>query len=177
MTALAVDDNNVVFAGTSPKGVIYKFAPNSTPKVLYDKAGTGIYGISVEASGNVYVLNASNVFRILPDETICTLGNERDLQFLSLTLSDGVLYAGTGNVGSIYQANIGKITEGTYESPVHDCGQASSWGVINWNANTPNGTSVTLRTRTGWVAEPDSTWSEWSSPYLSPGAKITSPPG
>ncbi|MDH7480822.1 MAG: SpoIVB peptidase S55 domain-containing protein [Armatimonadota bacterium] len=177
VTALAVNESGVVFAGTSPKGVIYKLAPDAPSRVLYDKAGTGIYGIVAEASGNVYALNASNVFKIFPDETVCTLNNEHDVQFLSLAVSNGTLFAGTGNIGSIYRADVGKTTEGTYESPVHDCGQASSWGVITWTAETPKGSSVTLRTRTGWVAEPDSTWSEWSSPYLSSGSKIASPPG
>ncbi len=87
------------------------------------------------------------------------------------------MYAGTGNIGSVYRAEVGKVTEGTYESPVHDCELPSKWGIVEWNSELPKGASIVLRTRTGYVAEPDSTWSDWSAPYSTPGAKITSPPG
>ena len=177
VTALAVDSNGALLAGTSAKGVLYKLAPDATPKAVYDKAGTGILGISTDGAGNVYAANADSVFKIMPDETVCTLENEHDLQFLSLALDDGRLYAGTGNIGAIYHAEIGKATEGTYESPVHDCGLTSTWGVIEWIADLPKGTSVSLQTRTGYVAEPDSTWSDWSAPYSTPGVKIASPAG
>ena len=177
VTALAFDSNGALFAGTSPKGVIYKLAPGAMPKTIYDKADQGILGICTDGSGNVYAVNAANVFKILPDETVCALENKDDVQFLSLALADGGLYAGTGNIGAVYSASVGKITEGTYESPVHDCGLTSNWGVIDWTADLPNGASLALQTRTGYATEPDSTWSEWSAPYTAPGAKITSPPG
>jgi len=176
VTSLAVSSEGVLYAGTSPKGIIYKLAPDTTPKVLYDKAGAGIVGMGVDGSGNLYAATSSNVFRILPDESVCTVGNDRDLQWLSLALSQNTLYLGTANIGSVYVADIDGATEGTFESPVHDCGQVSKWGVIEWTADVPDGSSLTFQTRTGPVAQPDSTWSEWSAPYLSPGARIISPP-
>jgi hypothetical protein len=176
VTALAVAPDGALYAGTSPKGVVYKLAPGATPKVIYDKAGKGISGISIDKS-DVYAINAGGVFKITSDEKVSSLPNEHDLQFLSLAVSDGALCAGTGNAGSIYRAEIGSVLEGTYESPVHDCGLESSWGSIDWNAELPQGASVSLQTRTGYVAEPDSTWSEWSPAYGGPGAKIESPPG
>jgi len=48
---------------------------------------------------------------------------------------------------------------------------------MEWTADLPNGTSISLQTRTGYVAEPDSTWSDWSEPYVTPGVKIVSPAG
>ena len=177
VTALAVNSDGVLLAGTSPKGVIYELARDATPKAIYEKAGRGISGISADALGNVYAANATSIFKITADETVCTLPNDRDLQFLSLALGSGRLYAGTGNIGSIYHAEIGKTIEGTYESPIHDGGLTSNWGVIEWTADLPKGTSATLQTRTGYVAEPDSTWSGWSASYGTPGSKITSPTG
>ena len=176
VTALAVDSNGVLFAGTSPKGAVYKLAPDATPKAIYDKAGQGIVGISVDVSGNIYAANAANVSKIMPDETVCTLENEHDLQFLSLALDGDRLYMGTGNIGSVYSADIRKAIEGTYESTIHDCGLTSNWGVADWTADIPQGASIVLQARTGNVAEPDSTWSGWSAPYT-PGSKIASPPG
>ncbi|MGB9589199.1 MAG: hypothetical protein ACPL7O_13545, partial [Armatimonadota bacterium] len=67
------------------------------------------------------------------------------------------------------------ISEATYESPTHDCGQISSWGIIEWTANVPNGAELRVQTRTGNSAQPDSTWSPWSPPYTKSGEKIISP--
>ncbi len=177
ITALAVDVQGAVYAGTSTKGVIYKIAPGATPKVLYDKADKGILGLATDGDGSVYAVSPTSVYKITSDEKVCTLGNEKDLQFLSVAVGDGRLYAGTGNLGSIYTAEIGKTTSGTYESTVHDCTQPSKWGIIEWTADTPKGASISVQTRSGSVAEPDSSWSPWSAPYVTSASTITSPPG
>jgi len=177
VTSLAVDSQGVLYAGTTPKGVIYKLAPDATPKVVYDKADKAVLGITCAENGGVFAVTPTNVYRCTSDDKVCTLENKRDLQFMSLAVKDGMLYAGTGNVGSVYSAEIGKATEGTYESPVHDCSLPSKWGQIEWSADIPQGASVTLQTRTGFVAEPDSTWSEWSAPYAASGAEVVNPTG
>ena len=176
VTALAVDSKDVLYAGTSPKGVIYKLAPGVTPKAIYDKAGQGIHSICIDKE-YFYAVNSASVFKIMPDDTVCTLDNTHDLQFLSMAIGDGKVYLGTGNMGSIYTADTGNASIGTYESLVHDCGSTSGWGIINWTSNLPLGTSIALQTRTGDSAEPDSTWSGWSTPYSMPGMKVSSPAG
>jgi len=176
VTALAIDEKGILYAGTSPKGVIYKLVPGSTPKVIYDKAGQGITAICTDANGNVYAVNSTSVFKILPDDTICTLANDRDVQFISLALTDSKLYASTGNMAEICEVPTSGISEATYESPTHDCGQISSWGIIEWTANVPDGAELRVQTRTGNSAQPDSTWSPWSPPYTKSGEKIISPP-
>lgn len=177
ITALAVDAKGVLYAGTSPKGVLYKLAPDSTPKIIYDKADKGILGISIDEGGSIYAVSPASAFKILPDETLCTLHNDYDLHFLTLALGNGRLYAGTGNIGSVYFGEIGKVVQGTYESPTHDCGLPARWGLLEWIADVPEGSTITLQTRTGFVAEPDATWSGWSAPYEVSGSKIASPEG
>lgn len=173
VTALAVKSDGTLYAGTAPKGVIYRLSPGETPKVVYNKSIKPIQSLCV-AGGNVYVATSDTVFEVAPDDTIWALENDRDLQFLSLAAAGGKLFVGTGNTGDLYCAEIGNQAEGTYESVIHDCGSVSTWGVIDWNAE---GGPVILQTRTGNVAEPDSTWSDWSAPYTAAGNKITSPPG
>ncbi len=47
---------------------------------------------------------------------------------------------------------------------------------ISWNETLPQGTDVTIQTRTGNTPTPDATWSDWSSPLIDPiGSQITSP--
>jgi hypothetical protein len=177
ITALAVDLKGTLYAGTSPKGVIYKIAPGITPKVVYDKAGQGITAIAIDNMDNIYAANSTYVFKILPDDTICTLANDRDVQFISVALSGNQLFATTGNMAEVYVAQISGILKATYESSSHDCGTVSKWGIIEWTADIPSGAEVQVQTRTGNVAQPDSTWSSWSPVYSRPGEKIVSPPG
>src|SRR5262249_6817154 len=44
----------------------------------------------------------------------------------------------------------------------------SKWGSLRWKADTPKGTKVTVAARSGNVAEPDDTWSEWSEEQTDP---------
>lgn len=176
VSALAIGPEDTLFAGTSPKGVIYKISPGKTPKCLYEKAGPGITSMAVDKSGNLYALNSRGVFKVSPDEKIFMLSNDNDFQFLSLAISGDNLYTGTGGMGGVCHASIGKVAEGTFESGVHDCGQRSQWGNISWTVNNPTGCSVLMQTRTGNSAVPDATWSPWSAPYPQSGAKILSPP-
>lgn len=175
ITAMTFDSKGTLFAGTSSKGIIYKLAPGVPPKVIYDKATKGIISMCSDAAGNVYAANASSIYKIAPDETVSTVDNDHDLQFLSIAVGGGVLYAGTGNIGSVYTANIGSTLTGTYESQIHDCGSASTWGTIGWNAEVPSGASVYVQTRTGSTPQPDATWSDWSAPYTVPGTVIHNP--
>lgn len=176
ITALTVTKDGVLYAGSSPKGIIYKLAPGAAAEVVYDKAGKSITAVTSVDSGDVYAASLTDIFRIMPDDTVCTIRNKRDLQFLSLAARDGVLYAGTGNIGSIARANIGDTVSGVYESPIHDCGLSSKWGVIKWNAETPAGTSVALQTRAGDTPVPDATWSGWSSDYANSGVGVAGEP-
>jgi len=63
----------------------------------------------------------------------------------------------------------------TVVSPPHRCGKVPDLGVITFNAKTPAGTSVQLRTRTAADAGgAPGKWSAWSKPSETSGAKIAS---
>jgi hypothetical protein len=50
-----------------------------------------------------------------------------------------------------------------YFSSVFDAGGIAGWGIIEWDAVTPTGSVVSLWLRSGNVADPDTTWSDWQS--------------
>jgi hypothetical protein len=75
---------------------------------------------------------------------------------------DGSVVVGTGDPGKLYVLQDRFATSGTVISDVLDAKLLSRWGALNWRATTPRGTSVTVAVRSGNVAEPDDTWSEWS---------------
>jgi len=179
ITAVVSDGNGNTYAGTSPKGVVYKIAPDGRSKTLYTK-NTRVLSMVCDSKNNVYAVSDGTLVKISPDGTVTQLDSSKEkVQFLSLALNEAAneIYASTGNIGSVY---VSKCCDarGTYESPVHDAKMISKWGRIKWVAETPEGTTVEVRTRTGNVATPDSTWSKWSAPYRdASGDTIVGTPG
>jgi hypothetical protein len=54
----------------------------------------------------------------------------------------------------------------------------SRWGSLRWQAQTPAGTKITFAARSGNVADPDETWSDWSKEQTDGReAAIKAPPG
>ena len=166
ITAVTSDSKGNVYAGTSPKGSIYRISPDGRSKAVYTKASRVLSMVS-DKNNNIYAVSDSTLIKIAPNDTVTMLDSTQEkVQFLSLTLNEesNSLYASTGNIGSIYISKCCDVI-GEYESPVHDAKMISKWGRIKWAAEMPEGTSVELQTRTGNVATPDNTWSDWSSAY------------
>lgn len=76
--------------------------------------------------------------------------------------ADGAVVIGTGDPGRLYLLEEGYAEGGTVVSEVFDAKIVSRWGSLRWQAQTPAGTKVTVAVRSGNVAEPDETWSDWS---------------
>jgi hypothetical protein len=84
-------------------------------------------------------------------------------QILSLCRrADGSVVIGTGDPGRLYVLQDRYVARGTVVSEVLDAKMISKWGALGWKADAPTGTTVTLAVRSGNVAEPDDTWSDWS---------------
>jgi hypothetical protein len=85
-------------------------------------------------------------------------------QVLSLCRrKDGSIVLGTGDPGKLYVLQDKFVSRGTVTSEVLDAKLISKWGALRWQADTPAGTKVTVAVRSGNVAEPDDTWSDWSA--------------
>ena len=93
---------------------------------------------------------------------------------------DGTLWAGTADAASVIRVE-GRLAEtGTLISTVMDGEQIARWSSLDLQCDCPDGTAVTVATRTGNVSEPsEGTWSDWSSeiPCGHPWAQLDSPPG
>ena len=90
-------------------------------------------------------------------------------QILSiLNEPDGGLLLGTGDPGSVLRLDPGYVASGTLVSDVKDTKLISRFGAVSWRADQPTGTSVAVQVRTGNVAEPDPTWSDWSPEQTDP---------
>jgi hypothetical protein len=76
---------------------------------------------------------------------------------------DGSVVLGTGDPGRLYVLHNTHAARGTVTSEVLDAKIISKWGALTWTADTPPGTAVSIAVRSGNVADPDDTWSDWSA--------------
>jgi hypothetical protein len=84
-------------------------------------------------------------------------------QILSLLKRhNGSIVMGTGDPGKLYVLQDKYAAKGTVTSEVFDAKILSKWGSLRWHADTPAGTAISVAVRSGNVAEPDETWSDWS---------------
>ncbi len=190
ISGLAMTQNGTLYAVTGPKGVLYKITPNGETTVAFDRAATFYTAIRPAADGTLYASTVNAVFHIVPSPTDPTqtimlpLDNPRDVDFLTIAvLPNGSVAAATGNIGEIYtsqpESGSSAAHSGTFTSVVHDAKLTSRWGTLRWEGAVPTGASVSAETRTGDVAEPDMTWSDWSPVQRTSGAAegtITNPP-
>ena len=69
------------------------------------------------------------------------------------------------------------MPSGVFTSSIWDADFIATWKNVNWTSTLPQGTSITLQTRTGNTSTPDASWSNWSSIYTNSGESIKSPNG
>ncbi len=81
---------------------------------------------------------------------------------------DGSIVLSTGDPGKLYVLQDKFVDKGTVTSEVFDAKLISKWGSLRWQADAPEGTSIRIAVRSGNVAEPDETWSDWSAEETDP---------
>lgn len=89
---------------------------------------------------------------------------------------DGSIVLGTGDPGKLYVLQDKFAPSGAVVSEVLDAKIISKWGSLRWQADAPAGSNISLAVRTGNVAEPDETWSDWSAEETdAQQARVTAP--
>ena len=112
--------------------------------------GTGMEGQLFEADETTR--ERTEVARLDHGQILCMLRRR-----------DGSVMLGTGGPGKLYVLQDKYAAKGTVTSEVLDAKLVSKWGSLRWEAEAPAGTAVTVAARSGNVAEPDETWSDWSA--------------
>lgn len=137
-----------------------------------------VYSAAVLENGNVMIGTGSKgaIYEVTPaDRTSTLLMRLVESQVLELATTPRGVFAATGNLANVYRVGPGLERKGTALSIAYDARNTARWGSVSWLAETPQGTKVTLRTRTGNTDKPDETWSDWSSPLAdADGSKIGS---
>lgn len=88
----------------------------------------------------------------------------------------GDVVVAAGDPGRLYLLEESFAARGSITSEVHDAKLVSRWGALRFDADVPEKTAVGVAVRSGNVAEPDETWSDWSPEQSSPTGTISAPP-
>ena len=83
-------------------------------------------------------------------------------QVVGLLPGAGGPVALTTNAAELWRFSARRETSGTYTSAALDALQVARFGVFRWSGDEPAGAALTASFRSGFAAEPDATWSEWS---------------
>ncbi len=86
-------------------------------------------------------------------------------QITAIAASGDTVYVGTANPAKLIEIQKAYAAQGAYESPLVDAGQPAQWGTLHLDADMPNGTSVSVASRSGNVEDMnDPTFSAWTEP-------------
>lgn len=89
-----------------------------------------------------------------PDERVGLKGTENADYFFT-----------SGNDPSLFALSTTPVDHGDFLSKVIDAQHAAIWGHTVWHGDIPPGAQIQVESRSGNSAEPDATWSGWSTPY------------
>ena len=161
------------------KSSIYLISTDGVVRKIWTAPDPLILSLSFDPEGRLLVGtgDSGKIYSVTPDGRFSMLAKCDSSQVLTIYRDGKSLYLGTGNGGMLYTISSDRSKEGEITSKVFDASIVSRWGNILWEADTPQGTSVLLSTRSGNTSKPDNTWSDWSEEYTaSDGSLIKSPP-
>ncbi len=151
-----------------PEGnAVYKIDPNGFVTEIFREPVLVL--AMIENNGSLLIATGSEgqIYQVNPDagETV-VLAKVDPKQVLSLlAASDGNVYMGMANVGSIATLSPGFAGKGTFTSPVLDATQISRFGKMQMHGSLPADTSLTISSRSGNVKEAsEKNWSKWTDP-------------
>ncbi len=150
------------------KGAVLRILPSGEVETLWSSAEETPHTLVRSAEGAmVGTGNRGKLFLVRDDRTwsMVSAFPGEEVTGLAKGPSGGFVLA-TCNPGKLFALEATAGERGTFTSKVKDTETLSAWGRVRWDAAVPEGASIQLQTRSGNTASPDSTWSDWSAPYL-----------
>lgn len=153
-------------ASGAPKGALLRIGPSGEVDTFWSSTEDVPHALAcVGRTVLVGTGNKGKVFRVSGPGEWSLVATAAAEQVTGLARGAGETVAlVTANPARVYALEGALTSEGTFVSPVKDAETPAAWGQASWEGSFPRGTSVTLQTRSGNTAHPDSTWSEWSPP-------------
>lgn len=152
-------------SSTGQGNVVYRIDPDGTVREIF-KVPAMIFALARRGSTLLSGTGMSGVLYSFDvdsgDQTeVARVDHEQVLSLLPR--ADGSMLFGTGAPGKLYRLGHGFADSGTLTSEVFDAKLSSRWGAVHWDAEVPPETAFSLAVRTGNVAKPDQTWTDWSA--------------
>jgi hypothetical protein len=118
------------------------------------------------------------IFRLLSDTNWSVVTDVDEPMVLSMAAHKKEVYFCTAVRAALYRLGTAEAKEGEFASRALNAGSTVRWGNLSLEGEMPAGTSVTVMTRTGNLADPeDKSWSAWqAAPAVAPGiCRVESP--
>lgn len=168
-------------SGAGVESKILALEMDGYAREIWSQTGELILSLAIDRDGKVLAGGGTDgkIYLVDPLRSESALLEKADSSQVSALLKepDGSVLAAGSNLGAVYRLGGRVATEGSFESAAFDTKVFSTWGKMSWRDQTPSGSSVSLQVRTGNTAEPDSTWSEWSSSYTDGEGSLVERPG
>jgi hypothetical protein len=153
-------------APAAPQGnAVYVIRPDGLVETIFRKPVTILAMVRSEGKLILATGNGGGIYALSPDgDEVALIVNTDASQVTSLAVgAGGEVIFGTANKGSVGRIDKSFAPKGAFLSKLLDATQVAQWGTLQVRGRTPEGTEVTVATRSGNVAEPDDkTWSSWS---------------
>ncbi len=160
---------------SNARSAVFRIFPDGGADVVWSSPSVTAFAIAPALQPGAVLIGTADKGRIY---SVTNSGRDTLLlqtsegQISSFLTRGGQVYVAASNQGKLFRFGSASMSEGSYESPVRDTKLISMWGRIWWRG----AGNIELQTRSGNGERPDSTWSEWSSPYRDPaGNQIVSP--
>ncbi len=160
--------------------VLYAIRPSGSGIRLWETDDPLLLGLALKLDGSLIVVTGKKprVYHIWPDgKTTLLLQLKNDVHpWAVFSDAQGSVWMGTSGAGLVYRLGQIFAKKGTLTSEPYDFSLTSHWGRLTWWGEQPQGTAISVQTRSGNNETPDDTWSDWSTPVVVSGAQIDSRP-
>lgn len=160
---------------SNARSAVFRISPDGGADVVWSSPTVTAFAVAPALqAGSVLIGTADKgrIYSVTNDGRDTLLLQTSEGQISSFLIRSGQVYVAASNQGKLFRFGTASMSEGSYESPVRDAKLLSTWGRIWWRG----AGNIELQTRSGNGERPDSTWSEWSTPYRdASGDQIVSP--
>ena len=145
------------------KGAVYRLSSDGLIATYWEASGELPFDLTVAGDGRLLVAADNGVVYALDGDPV-RMSRLAQVPARQLTriVPQGPRFILTGsNPGKVLALAGATASSGTYTSEVKDATTGATWGLLRWDGDTPNGSTLRFSTRSGNTSTPDETWSDW----------------
>jgi hypothetical protein len=157
---------------TTGKGVLYRFSSDGLPDKLLESNEDYFVSLALDQNGRPYVGTGAEgrVYTVEDNHNSVLVADTEERQIGALLLDGKARYVIGSDPAVVHPVEGVGGTDAVWTSKVLDAGIRARFGQLSWESTG----ALELSTRSGGTAEPDDTWSPWSTPMAAP-APVQSP--